>query len=552
MVSEGADAMRTIRKIEQSIPNLRQRKKVAAYARVSVESERMHHSLSAQVSYYSRLIQKNPEWEYAGVYADYGISGTGIKKRQEFQRMLEDVEKGRIDIILTKSIQRFSRNTVDLLNTVRHLKEIGVDVWFEKENIHTMSGEGELMLTILASFAQEESRSISDNIKWQFHKKFEQGIPHAKFLVYGYRWEHNNLVIQPEEAKIIRKIFDDYLSGKTRKELIRDLEKNGIRTRYGHFFRDSSIRQILTNRIYTGILEIQKTFVTDPITKHQVANNGEKSKYIVERHHKAIITAATFEKAQQELKRRKEMGKRQGGYAREFLNTSCFTGIIKCGICGKSYTHVKRKYKGECHEYWTCESHKGKGTNCGAYGSVPQPVLEEICATILGTDSFNKNTFFQQVKKIVVPAYKVLVFHLKDGRIIEKQWNSTARKECWTDELKEKQRQWMKKYHQNDASKRYTAFSERICCPICGVTFTRCLEKRKREKVAYWRCKGKRKCSHVTGIKEETLKIIAASVLQMVSFDGEIFRNKVERIEIQRDGSLLFQFFNGYSKGVTL
>ena len=268
--------MRTIRKIEQSIPNLRQRKKVAAYARVSVESERMHHSLSAQVSYYSRLIQKNPEWEYAGVYADYGISGTGIKKRQEFQRMLKDVEKGRIDIILTKSIQRFSRNTVDLLNTVRHLKEIGVDVWFEKENIHTMSGEGELMLTILASFAQEESRSISDNIKWRFHKKIEQGIPHAKFLVYGYRWEHNNLVIQPEEAKIIRKIFDDYLSGKTRKELIRDLEKNGIRTRYGYFFRDSSIRQILTNRIYTGILEIQKTFVTDPITKHQVANNGEK------------------------------------------------------------------------------------------------------------------------------------------------------------------------------------------------------------------------------------------------------------------------------------
>lgn len=219
MVSEGADAMRTIRKIEQSIPNLRQRKKVAAYARVSVESERMHHSLSAQVSYYSRLIQKNPEWEYAGVYADYGISGTGIKKRQEFQRMLEDVEKGRIDIILTKSIQRFSRNTVDLLNTVRHLKEIGVDVWFEKENIHTMSGEGELMLTILASFAQEESRSISDNIKWRFHKKFEQGIPHAKFLVYGYRWEHNTLVIQPEEAKIIRKIFDDYLSGKLERNL---------------------------------------------------------------------------------------------------------------------------------------------------------------------------------------------------------------------------------------------------------------------------------------------------------------------------------------------
>lgn len=145
--------MRTIRKIERSIPNLKQRKKVAAYARVSMESERMHHSLSAQVSYYSSLIQKNPDWEYAGVYADYGISGTGMKKRQEFLRMLEDAEAGKIDIILTKSIQRFARNTVDLLRTVRHLKELGIEVWFEKENIHTMSGDGELMMTILASFA---------------------------------------------------------------------------------------------------------------------------------------------------------------------------------------------------------------------------------------------------------------------------------------------------------------------------------------------------------------------------------------------------------------
>ena len=157
--------MRTIRKIERRIPNLKQRKKVAAYARVSMESERMHHSLSAQVSYYSSLIQKNPDWEYAGVYADYGISGTGMKKRQEFLRMLEDAEAGKIDIILTKSIQRFARNTVDLLRTVRHLKELGIEVWFEKENIHTMSGDGELMMTILASFAQEESRSISENVR---------------------------------------------------------------------------------------------------------------------------------------------------------------------------------------------------------------------------------------------------------------------------------------------------------------------------------------------------------------------------------------------------
>ena len=168
--------MRTIRKIERSIPNLKQRKKVAAYARVSMESERMHHSLLAQVSYYSSLIQKNPDWEYAGVYADYGISGTGMKKRQEFLRMLEDAEAGKVDIILTKSIQRFARNTVDLLRTVRHLKKLGVEVWFEKENIHTMSGDGELMMTILASFAQEESRSISENIRWPSRNNLSRGI----------------------------------------------------------------------------------------------------------------------------------------------------------------------------------------------------------------------------------------------------------------------------------------------------------------------------------------------------------------------------------------
>lgn len=388
--------MRTIHKIERSIPNLRQRKKVAAYARVSVDSERMHHSLSAQVNYYSSLIQKNPEWEYAGVYADYGISGTRIKKRQEFQRMLEDAEAGQIDVILTKSIQRFARNTLDLLRTVRHLKEIDVEVWFEKENIHTLSGEGELMLTILASFAQEESRSISDNIKWRFKKKFEQGIPHAKFFVYGYRWEDDNLVTNPYEAKVVQRIFEDYLSGKTRKDIIRELKAEGIRTMYGNFFKDASIRQILTNPVYTGLLEIQKTFVVDPINKHQIYNHGEKDKYVVEHHHEAIIEPGVFEQVQVEMARRKQDGLQKGGYARKFLNTCCFTGVIKCGICGKSYTHVVHRYKGKVSEYWACESHKGKGTNCGAHGSIPEPALKKACASVLGTEDFEEQEFLQR------------------------------------------------------------------------------------------------------------------------------------------------------------
>ena len=544
--------MRNIRKIEQKISGLKQRKKVAAYARVSMESERMHHSLSAQVSYYSKLIQKNPNWEYAGVYADYGISGTGIKKRQEFRRMLEDAEAGKIDIILTKSIQRFARNTVDLLQTVRHLKELGIEVWFEKENIHTMSGDGELMLTILASFAQEESRSISDNIKWRFRKKFEQGIPHAKFFVYGYCWEKDNLVIQPEEAAIVREIFDAYLQGRTRKDILRELKRREIRTMYGNYFKDASIRQILTNRIYTGVLEMQKTFVTDPITKRQAVNHGERNRYVVEWHHEAIISSDMFEWVQQELKNRKEMGMQRGGYARDFLNTSCFTGIIKCGICGKSYVHVVRKYKGRIREYWTCDSHKGKGTNCGAYGSIPQPALKKACAAVLGTDEFDEELFVQRVKKIVVPSYHTLVFHFKDGNVITQEWKSTALKDMWTDEQKKKQRQWMETYHQRDTSGRYTAFSECIVCPACQTKFIRCLEKRMNGKVAYWRCRGEHRCIHVRSIKEEWLQRMAAETMGKLEFDDTAFRAQVQRIEVQDNETLLFQFNDGHTKEVKL
>ena len=167
--------MRTIRKIERRIPNLKQRKKVAAYARVSLESEKLAHSLSAQVSYYSELIQSNPEWEYVGVYADSFISGTGTAKRAELQRLIADCEAGRVDIVLTKSISRFARNTVDLLEIVRHLKELGISVRFEKENIDSLTADGELMLSILAGFAEEESKSISSNIKWAIQKKYERG-----------------------------------------------------------------------------------------------------------------------------------------------------------------------------------------------------------------------------------------------------------------------------------------------------------------------------------------------------------------------------------------
>ena len=203
-----------ITKIEPVIPLIKPRLKVAAYARVSMESEKLMHSLSAQISYYSDLIQKNPEWEYAGVYADRFVSGTSTARRTEFQRLIADCEKGNINLILCKSISRFARNTVDLLNTVRYLKSLDVEIWFEKENIRTLSADGDVLLTLLASFAEQESISLSENLKWAIQKKFERGEPWGA-AVYGYDKVGNDYVINEEEAHFIRKIYAFFLAGES-------------------------------------------------------------------------------------------------------------------------------------------------------------------------------------------------------------------------------------------------------------------------------------------------------------------------------------------------
>lgn len=409
------------------------------------------------------------------------------------------------------------------------------------------------MLTILASFAQEESRSISDNIKWRFQKKYEKEIPHAKFFIYGYRWKDGELVIQNEEAAIVRRIFKGYLAGKTRRDIQRELANIGAHTMYGNLFQDSTIKQMLQNPVYKGNLVIQKTFVIDPITKHQVINHGEKDKYVVENHHEAIIDAATFNQVQEEMAWRKEAGKQRGGYARNFLNTSCFTGIIKCGICGKSYIHNIRKYKGKPSEYWSCLSNKGKAEErCGAYGAIPQPALERACMSALEMAIFDKTEFLQRVEKIVVPAYHSLLFYLKDGKVIKQPWKSTALKDMWTEKRKEQVQQRMVQYRKSGLSSRYSAFSERIFCPTCDVKFVRCLETRKNRRVAYWRSRNKHKCVHTSGIQEDWLKKTAAALLGESTFDEQKFREQVEWIEVQKNRTLLFRFYSGENKEVQL
>lgn len=424
--------MPVIRKIERPIPVLQRRKRVAAYARVSKESERMMHSISAQVSYYNELIQHHPEWEYAGVYADDFISGTGIAKRNEFNRMLEDCEAGKIDIILTKSISRFARNTVDLLQTIRHLKDLGIEVCFEKENIRSLSGDGELMLSILASFAQEEVRSISENIKWRTRKRFEQGIPNCHFQIYGYRWDGDRLVVEPEEARIVKLIFQSILDGLSLGDTEKRLKEMGVKGCRVQRFGKASVVSMLRNITYTGSLLLQKDFVTDPIEKHRKINRGELPQYLVEDTHEAIIDKETFDAVQNELARRRALGP----FANKKIKTGCFTGKVKCPHCGSSFTHVV-KCKGESRlEYWICRSKKQKGSCCPLKGMLNQNNLMRACAEVLGIPEFDERVFLEKVDRIEVPESYVLLFHMKDGSTVRKECPNTGNKDRWTAEYR--------------------------------------------------------------------------------------------------------------------
>ena len=527
--------MQKKRKIEPTVPAIKQLKKVAAYARVSMQSERMMHSISAQVSYYSKLIQKNPDWEYAGVYADDFISGTNTVKRDEFKRMLADCEKGKIDIILTKSISRFARNTVDLLKTVRDLKAKGIEVRFEKENINSMSGDGELMLSILASFAQEESRSISENVRWATKKRFEQGIPNGKFRVFGYRWDEDQLVIEPSEAAIVKRIFQNFLDGKSRLETEKEFAAEGITTSNGCRWVDSNIKVVLTNITYTGNLLLQKEFIEDPITKHRKKNRGELPQYFVENTHEPIIDMETFQYVQDEIARRKELG----ALANKSLNTTCFTGKIKCPHCGVSYMHNKRTDRGNYLEFWCCGSRKKKGGRCEVGGSINHKNMVKACTEVLGLEEFNEEIFLREVDHIDVPKRYVLEFHMTDGRVITKDCPNTGHKDCWTAEYRAKTSAKRRKNGTN--CKGSSCFTGKIKCKNCGCNFRRATQPSataESGKVNYWRCSEHSNGCQTAGLREDVLIPLLADTLGMAEFDEAVFRKTVDYISVLTDKDL--------------
>jgi len=413
---------RKVLRIESAVPKLPTRKKVAAYARVSQETGRLLNSLSAQISHYSDLIQQNPEWEYVGVYTDSGITGTTTSGRDEFQQLIADCEAGKIDIVLTKSISRFARNTVDLLQTVRRLKEIGVEVRFEREGINSLSADGEVMLSILASFAQEESRNTSENIKWAIRSGFQKG-KQSSTQIYGYRWDGENFVIQPDEAETVRFIFAEYLAEKSPQTIATKLNETSVKSMFGGKFCLQTILSMLQNEKYIGTVIMQKTFVENHITKEKKINNGELPRHIIENAHPALIDRDTFDKVQERIKARKVAVER-----------TVFTGKIHCEVCGLNFQRSTKQYKGKKTKFMGCANKKhGRPCDCDVK-QIPENVLEAVTADVLGFAEFDADIFKAKIKQIVVPSKNILIFHFKSGKTITRTWESTASKDCWTPE----------------------------------------------------------------------------------------------------------------------
>ena len=411
--------------------------RVAAYCRVSSGKDAMLHSLSTQVSRYSEFIQRHPGWAYAGVYADEALTGTK-DDRPEFQRLLADCRAGKIDRVLTKSVSRFARNTVTLLETVRELKELGVAVYFEEQNIDSLSGDGELMLTILASFAQEESKSVSDNCKWRIRKDFSEGKPMNLPLLYGYRSEKGRIVIDEREAEIVRFIFRSCLNGMGKGRITEELREQGVPCRLGGEWQTETVGGILKNEKYTGDALLQKTYIENHLTKRKCLNRGEFPQYYAENTHPAIIDHEMYEKVQALIAERREKTNVQKDVTARYP----FTGLIVCGCCGAHY----HRRTNPTRITWQCVTYLRRGKKHCAAKQIPEETLLSLTREALGVPEITEENI-RALAEIQIPCPNHILFVFKDGHETERVWQDRSRAESWTDEMREKARAQMKRRH---------------------------------------------------------------------------------------------------------
>ncbi|EQB22619.1 Mobile element protein [Dehalobacter sp. UNSWDHB] len=350
---------------QQVVRQLQPKKRVCAYCRVSTDSREQQNSFTAQLEYYTALIENQEDWQFAGIYADEARSGTKLQKRDDFLRMLKDCEDGKIDMIITKSLTRFARNTVDSIEAIRRLKALGVAVYFEKEHIDSLSEKSELMLTILSSLAQGESESISTNSKWSIIKRFQDGSFILGTPAYGYTKDENGeLIIQEEEAEVVRRIFCEYLNGKGTYAIAKDLSEQGLPTiRSAEKWNDGVIKEILLNPIYTGNLLHQKTMTTEVLPFKRQRNRGQLPQYLIEDNHEPIISHKQAEAVREIFEyRRKQMGVNDTS---KYQSRYAFSSKIFCGECGGMFRRQKI-YIGKPYEktQWCCRQHILDNTKC--------------------------------------------------------------------------------------------------------------------------------------------------------------------------------------------
>ena len=486
-----------IRRVQPN-PTLQKKLRVAAYARVSVDT--LHHSLAAQVSYYSSLIQKNPAWEYAGVYADEGITGTSTTHRTEFKRLIADCNAGKIDLVLVKSISRFARDTVDCLHTVRRLKEKGIAVRFERENIDSTSEDGELLLTLLASFAQEESRSIGDNIRWGVRRRFAEGIPNGHKAPYGYTWDGEMFRIVPAEGKVVKEIYRRYLAGESAYAIANSLAEHGIMGRQGRPIEQTTVKDILSNCSYTGTMALQKNYITEGHIRKR--NKGELPMYLVEGTFEPLVSKTDFDKAQEIRKRRAERAVNRNPVLP-------FSGMVKCGCCGGGFS---RRTAGK-YRRWGCNTRERKGReSCGS-----RPIKEEelvaAVRTVMQKDEFDAAELRRKVSKIVIHN-DCVEFHLTNGRI-----KKTARI-----------------YNGQRGS---NPFTNKVYCASCD---SKCERDTWTKRTKVWSCSQPRTKCRLKRLPESELKEAAESLFGD-GYEGKIVQN-VEWIAIS-DDEVIFHLKEG-------
>ena len=377
--------------------------RACAYCRVSTNSEDQKTSYDSQRIYYKNYIEENPNYEFVGIYADEGITGTQTKKREQFNQMMSDALNGKIDLIIAKSISRFARNTVDTLNCVRTLREHNVDVYFEKENIHTLGLSNELFLTLYSAFAQAESESISENVKAGVRMKMKRGELVGKYAPFGYLYdkELNKLVIDESKKDIIIYIFEEYSKGIGFRTITLNLNELGIPSPTGRKWCHASVRRVITNEKYVGDLRSGKYYSDNVISHKRKVNYGEKEQYFTSNHHEAIISRELWNKCQEILEKRSKIVKLDGNRDK-FSRKYPFSSKIYCGICGERF--IRRSYKIRSNNkevaYWICRSYRNK-IECSNLLHYKQEELEDIFIKVYNKLTLNKDTYINSfIKKV--------------------------------------------------------------------------------------------------------------------------------------------------------